>query len=301
MLRPVGALLRAVQRYSGTVGYPRALQRSYGWFSRANPQLHVTGGWRYNRGLYHDITERNYSAATGARIVGGFHGDPSPRNPTQPITRKPAMHTSIIPQFSINQVEINTESGLYCLNDLHKASEYAGDDHKKPSKWLENASAKQHIEAISQSRNSGLQKVIETIHGGAHQGTYGTKLVVMAYAMWLSPVFHVKVAEAFLAPRSLSRLELAKEQVRLIEELEAAEETVKTLNIELDSAHEWATIKRMEALTGERYCWRRLKAGAIEINCPRKDIFDANYGSVKSYHKDLWLHCYDIDIEVLLT
>jgi phage regulator Rha-like protein len=97
----------------------------------------------------------------------------------------------------------------------------------------------------------------------------------------------------------MTRLELAKEQVRLIEELDAAEETVKTLNTELDYSHEWATIKKVEKATGEHYCWRRLKAASIEIDCPRRDIFDANYGSVKSYNADLWAHCYGVDIASL--
>ena len=99
--------------------------------------------------------------------------------------------------------------------------------------------------------------------------------------------------------KPMTRLELAKMQVALIMELEDSKENVKRLEIEIDESMDWCSIKRMEFLTGKNYNWRELKSSSIKLNIPRKDIFDANYGSVKSYHKDLWMDAYELDLSIL--
>ena len=97
----------------------------------------------------------------------------------------------------------------------------------------------------------------------------------------------------------LSRLELAKMQVTLIEDLERKELEVKALKTDLDDSKEWASIKKIEMATGEKYSWQVLKASSVRLGIKRKDIFDANYTTVKSYHKDLWLDAYNVDISIL--
>lgn len=96
-----------------------------------------------------------------------------------------------------------------------------------------------------------------------------------------------------------TRLELALEQVRLIEELETKEAEVNALRIELDESQEWATIKRVEALTGGEYSWRELKACSLDLGIEPRQVFDANYGTVKSYHRTVWLAVYDVDLDRL--
>ena len=96
-----------------------------------------------------------------------------------------------------------------------------------------------------------------------------------------------------------TRLELAHEQVRLIEELETKEAEVKALRIELDDSQEWATIKRVEMLTGKRYDWRALKAKSSELGIEPRSVFDVNYGTVNSYHGDVWLNVYGIYLDGL--
>jgi len=97
--------------------------------------------------------------------------------------------------------------------------------------------------------------------------------------------------------KPLTRLELAKEQVRLIEVLEAKEAEVKELRIELDESMTWASIKRVEANTGESYSWHHMKK--IMEAGERRDVFDSNYGTVKSYSAELWMRAYKINIAEL--
>ena len=94
----------------------------------------------------------------------------------------------------------------------------------------------------------------------------------------------------------LTRLELAKEQVRLIEEIEIKDVEIKRLEINLDESHQWATIKRMESLTKEKFDWRVLKKSSVDLGVDRKDVFDVNYGTVKSYSADMWMQTYAVDL-----
>lgn len=65
----------------------------------------------------------------------------------------------------------------------------------------------------------------------------------------------------------------------------------------LDVSQRYATVKRMSMLYhGQTFNWRALKRTAIEMHIPAVDVFDANYGTVKAYHRDVWLEAYALDI-----
>lgn len=73
---------------------------------------------------------------------------------------------------------------------------------------------------------------------------------------------------------------------------------VAKLEIELDKSKQYATVKRMEMIYhGQRFDWRRLKSTAVEMGIPSIDVFDQNYGTVKSYHADVWAEAYALTIE----
>jgi phage regulator Rha-like protein len=74
---------------------------------------------------------------------------------------------------------------------------------------------------------------------------------------------------------------------------------VSQLSKQLDKAKDYATIKRVQSVTGGVYNWRELKKSSVANDYPVEDVFDANYGSVKSYHSDAWLDVYGVDIEQL--
>lgn len=95
--------------------------------------------------------------------------------------------------------------GLYCLNDLHRLS--GGKDKDKPHRFLRLDKTQELIKAleisdskkINRSPNMGYQQmtVLKTIQGGAMQGTYGNRKLLIAYANWIDPYIYDMVLEVF--------------------------------------------------------------------------------------------------------
>ena len=81
--------------------------------------------------------------------------------------------------------------------------------------------------------------------------------------------------------------------------LSAKVKEVEKLKTRLDSSTGFATIKKVQSLTGgtyDTYALRRYsKAQGLEI----QKAEDANYGSVNSYHKDAWLAVCNINISLI--
>lgn len=47
---------------------------------------------------------------------------------------------------------------------------------------------------------------------------------------------------------------------------------------------------------GTKFNWRLLKSTAAEMEIPPIDVFDANYGTVKAYHSEVWREAYAVNI-----
>ena len=86
--------------------------------------------------------------------------------------------------------------------------------------------------------------------------------------------------------REATAMSTASKYKRKAEKLEAL----------MDESQSFATIKKVQALTGGTYDTYELrrysKAHGLEI----QKAEDANYGSVNSYHKDAWLAVYNINL-----
>ena len=89
---------------------------------------------------------------------------------------------------------IRQSDNLYSLNDLHTAS---GNDPKhRPTYFIKNQQTQDLITEIERCENSNIAlKVIR----GTQGGTYACEELMLAYAMWISPKFHLIVLRAFLS------------------------------------------------------------------------------------------------------
>lgn len=86
------------------------------------------------------------------------------------------------------------EEGRYCLNDLHRA---AGGESRHQSAFF--MKRPETVELIAELSNSAVQKNYTPVvsKAGRYGGTYVCKELVYAYAMWISPAFHLKVIRAY--------------------------------------------------------------------------------------------------------
>ena len=95
-------------------------------------------------------------------------------------------------QIQISNVAIRQISDtLYNLNDLHKA---AGSENKhQPALWLRLHQTQDLIAEIKAEGGQAFQTA-----KGKNGGTYVCKELVIAYGMWISPAFALKVIRCFL-------------------------------------------------------------------------------------------------------
>ena len=94
--------------------------------------------------------------------------------------------------LAILNTSIRSHENLFSLNDLHVAS--GGKDKHRPSFFIRLDTTKDLVAEIEQD-NSNALKIIR----GTNGGTYACEELVIAYAMWISPKFHLIVLRAFLA------------------------------------------------------------------------------------------------------
>ena len=118
------------------------------------------------------------------------------------------------------------------------------------------------------------------------------------------------------APKSFKEaLYLAYKQQEKIEELEKTKawignkreatamntasqksKEVKKLQVALDLEMSYATVKKVEKMTGRKYNWRNLKKYCQDAGLGWNKAFDSNYGSVNSYPIEAWKNVYGIEL-----
>lgn len=80
-----------------------------------------------------------------------------------------------------------------------------------------------------------------------------------------------------------------------VERRQITEQEKEKLQIELDYSKDWFSIKRvakMNDVDWKIFDWRNLKSVGLEMGYEVKKIFDANYGEVNTYHREVWEACY---------
>ena len=78
--------------------------------------------------------------------------------------------------------------------------------------------------------------------------------------------------------------------------LSAKVKEVEKLKTQLDNSTGFATIKKVQSLTGGTYDTYELRRYSKTNHLEIQKAEDANYGSVNSYHKDAWLAVYNINL-----
>lgn len=101
---------------------------------------------------------------------------------------------SIGESISIAGVEVRQDvEGRYSLRDLHRAA--GAESRHQPSNWLRLSGTQELAAEID--RSSEVRNAIKVSQGGLNQGTFVCKELVYAYAMWISPKFHLQVIRAY--------------------------------------------------------------------------------------------------------
>ena len=98
-------------------------------------------------------------------------------------------------QLVIAGITIKTDDeGRYCLNDLHKAA--GGAERHKPVHFLKLQSTLDLCDELAKGKDSYLCAPVNT-KAGRYGGTFVVRELVYAYAMWISPKFHLEVIRAY--------------------------------------------------------------------------------------------------------
>ncbi|HHL8060336.1 TPA: KilA-N domain-containing protein [Escherichia coli] len=133
----------------------------------------------------------------------------------------------------IDGIEVRRDAyGRYSLNDLHRAAVASGANArtKEPGKFLSSQQTVELVHELTNTQNLGVGSFNETTQNlgskpvskieGRNGGTYVCKELVYAYAMWISPSFHLKVIRTFdmvtSAPEKLSGQAADKMQAGVI-------------------------------------------------------------------------------------
>ena len=101
--------------------------------------------------------------------------------------------------LTILKTSIRSYENLFSLNDLHVAS--GGLGKHRPSLFARNEQTKELVKEIENDRSTKTIFALKTIRGGSDiskQGTWACEELMLAYAMWISPKFHLIVLRAFL-------------------------------------------------------------------------------------------------------
>lgn len=109
--------------------------------------------------------------------------------------------------LTIANTSVRQVSGLFSLNDLHKAS--GGEDKHQPAKFVRMEQTQALIAEIENSPKVASLEAAEignpeesrslVTKEGRGGGTYACKELVIAYAAWISAAFHLKVIRVFLS------------------------------------------------------------------------------------------------------
>lgn len=103
-------------------------------------------------------------------------------------------------RLTILNVQIRCDAaGRYSLNDLHVAA--GAEARHRPGQYTRTEGFKALVAELGRGMRESAQAPVCTINDGISNGTYVVEPLVIAYAAWISPRFHLEVLNTFLAAR----------------------------------------------------------------------------------------------------
>ena len=223
-------------------------------------------------------------------------------------------------EYNSQVVEFDlTDDMMVSLTDMAKAN------GKEVKRWLDLDSTKSYLSKLQQKDG----KTDLLVKQGVYGGTWASKRVAIRFAQWLSDDFAIWVdtqieelltkgtvsiktpqtyKEALLAliekEEALERAIATKAEIgsrREATAMNTASQAVKRANeleIQLDKAKQYATVKKMEQHFKRKFQWQPLKKASVDMGYEIQKVFDANYeNGINSYHIDVWLEVYGVWID----
>ena len=149
--------------------------------------------------------------------------------------------------ITIDNFTVKTDSeGRLCLNDLHKVA--GGEKRHAPAYFIDRVELDE-LRFELKKANTGIPVVKTT--AGRYGGTYVCRELVYAYAMWISPQFHLKVIRAYdrLATQGVAvhedvALDVLKNPLKYLDALMAQAKEIEKENKRLTSEFSTASCCR---------------------------------------------------------
>ena len=227
-------------------------------------------------------------------------------------------------EYNSQLVEFDlTDDVMVSLTDMAKAN------GKKVSDWHRLLATTDFLVEYSSVTGIPATELLIIKQGGTEQGTWASQDIALEFARWCSPKFAVwcnqqikelltKGTVSIKTPQTYKEALLA-----LIEKEEALEKAIATkaeigsrreatamntasqavkraneLEIQLDKAKQYATVKKMEQHFKRKFQWQPLKKASVDMGYEIQKVFDANYeNGINSYHIDVWLEVYGVWID----
>ncbi len=196
-------------------------------------------------------------------------------------------------------VQYDASNDMYSMTALWK--EAGSDPNKKPALWYRQDATKRYINALSQrlanASKGDLKSPLSFTQQayGRYGGTYAHWMILLAYAQYLSPEFHIQVNEYFTR--------IYAKDVTLVEELfdGLSEENKKHLAIRLHgkrTRNEFTdTLKEHGVVNdGYRQCTEAIYEGTLQKNALqlRREYGVMATGNIREHLGSLQLSAVDI-------
>jgi hypothetical protein len=210
--------------------------------------------------------------------------------------------TSLIKSYKGKNIRVNPVDRYTCLTDMANAS------GKQIEDWIRLKATSPYLDALSSM--TGIPVIDLLIVGKGNQPTWAHPKVAIKFAAWCSPEFEVQVTswiDELLTTGSVSiapktPLELAKEQVRLHEQLELQAAQIAILEQEterqaeiIDELFDYSSIVRIaiyNQINEKAFNWRQLKAASLVKGVEIKQAPCPRFVTKNLYHHDVWRLAY---------